>query len=743
MGTMSFYEQLRWAVAHDPCRIIDRAPTGSLPGGGDVRLVLRVSPSARGMVARADVLVAERETWDADTTWHEGEMFACDQGFAAHVRFASRPHVAFYVFRLQLADGTTAYYVPCADGRSTAGELVVSGVHGGWHDDGWHHSSERLAARPMGQLALEGPPPGFQVTVYDPAFRAPEWLAGAVMYQIFPDRFARGSKGVLEDGLAYHGAMKRPVHLHGSWDEPVEWLGEAPQESDDDGAPTQAAASETDQEERADQLLAARMGTYDPVDFYGGSLDGICEKLPYLASLGVEVLYLNPVFEARSNHRYDTADYERIDPLLGTEDDFRRLCAEAAEHGISIVLDAVLSHTGNDSRYFNALGTYDERGAMQGADSPFYPWYDFTYSDGGVSYRSWWGFETLPEVDEHDPSWQRYILGDPAGGWQGVLPKWLAAGARGYRLDVADELPDDVLEAIRASVKGTRPDAAVIGEVWEDATTKTSYGCHRTYGLGRSLDSVMNYPLRAALLGFAIGEVDAHQLATFLKLQQANYPQPLYHCAMNLLSSHDVERMRAVLALGGQVKNLPRDKQVQVVADIAPAQDARAARLQRMVAGLLYALPGAPCIYYGDERGMRSGGDPFCRATFPWDETAKRADCGEDLVVFYSNLGRMRKGSDVLRGGALACAAVGEDVVCTVRYLADDPHAPIVVAATNRSDRGQVIALDLLSPELALPEHMRQEVLSRTGRSPFLACEGGIVTFMVAPCATRFFQWPA
>ena len=641
--------QLERGVAHDACRAGDRAPLGAVSAGAAVRLALRVGAEARALIEGVDVLVFEDGREQRAVA-----LEACEAGFAGAIELAREPHVAFYAFRLRLADGGEAFYVPRADARATSGELVE---------------------------ALDRP--GFQITVYDPGFETPDWLAGAVMYQVFPDRFARGEAGVRAEGLAYHEQMGRPVRLHEDWDEPVEWAG-------------------------------ADGGAYDPVDFFGGTLAGIREKLPYLASLGVEVLYLNPVFEARSNHRYDTADYERIDPLLGDEEEFERLVEAAGDLGISVVLDAVLSHTGDDSRYFNARGTYAEPGAAQGPESAFYRWYSFSEEGGETAYRSWWGFATLPEVDEHDASWQDYVLGK-------VLPRWLAAGARGYRLDVADELPDDVLEGIRAAARGARPDAAIIGEVWEDATT-VSYGARRTYALGRSLDSVMNYPLRDALIGFALGWSDARQLVTFLKLQRANYPRPLYRCLMNLLSSHDVERVRAVLSLGGPVKHLPRDEQAVVVGGITGEQDARGAQLQRLVAGLLYALPGVPCLYYGDECGLRSGGDPFCRATFPWD--GGRADCGVDLTEFYRGLGMMRKGSPALRDGECAFFAPDADVACVVRWA---PDGRAVLAVANRADEERRFALDLRG-ELDL------EV-----RFESLPVEGGIVSLVAPPCSTTFF----
>lgn len=658
--------------------------------GQNVRVVLRVDGLALSLVEGVDLLVREGGVWS------EREMARCEDGFSGTIEPANYPHVVFYAFRLNLGEGLVAYYVPCADGRSTAGQPVSPGENGSWTDAGWVYARGQLAGRPMGEFGLAKPARGFQLTVFEPAFATPDWLQGAVMYQAFPDRFARGFAGVRREGVACHERMGRPVHLHEDWDDPVLWEGKGAE--------------------------------YDPVDFYGGTLEGVREKLPYLESLGVEVLYLNPVFEARSSHRYDTADYERIDPLLGSEEDFKALVGEARERGISIVLDAVLSHTGDDSRYFNAYGNYDEPGAAQGLQSPYHSWYDFSSQADGAPYRSWWGHLSLPEVDERDPAWQRYILGAddggvPVGEWRGVLAKWIDAGVRGYRLDVADELPDDVLSRIRTSVKAADAQAAIIGEVWEDPTTKVSYGRTREYALGRALDSVMNYPLREALIGFALGRVDALQLAAFLRGQQANYPQPLHACLMNLLSSHDVERVRSVLALGGPLKGMPRCEQRRAVERIGRDADERAARLQRMIAGLVFALPGMPCVYYGDERGLQGGGDPFCRATFPWG--GARADCGEDLTAFYRQIGQQRKASEALRKGAMACCAPHEDVLCVVRAL---PGGPCAVAVANRSQEDRTVAIDLRAPGMNLPE-------SALAHVPF-ADPAGLLTCTAPACAT-------
>ena len=757
-------------MAHDVCSARYRTPVGAVPAdaGGpapQVRLDLIVEQAFRSDIAEVSVRVGELPEGGALPLWQDVAAVRSGNGFTAQVALDPRPHVALYAFVLRTVYGEVFLYVPRADGRSTFGELVREGVDGHWTEAGWRWLAGHVPWRGPREFGLPEPLGGFQITVYDRGFSVPEWLRGAVMYQIFPDRFARGAGGVRAEGVAYHERMERPVKLHDSWNEPADWEGVSWMEARRPGPDGKLPFA------------------YDPVDFFGGTLSGIREKLDYLASLGVEVLYLNPCFEARSNHRYDTADYLHIDPLLGTDEDFAELCAEARKRGISILLDAVMSHTGADSRYFNARGTYPNAGAAQGTDSPYREWYDFTPMDEVTPYRCWWGDPSLPEVDERNASWQRFMLGDAEGKpsavaermscslspelgnncgglyhnfslvrnrsqdtlsatCEGVLPHWIGQGAAGYRIDVADEIPDEVLERIRASVKGADPGAALIGEVWEDATSQVSNGAARTYALGRALDSVMNYPLRNALLGFALGTVDAHQLAAFLNLQAANYPPAMHACLMNLLSSHDVERVRSVLALGGQLKQESRTEQRRLVAGITPDEDARAARLQRMTVALLYALPGTPCVYYGDEAGLQGGGDPFCRETFPWDTQARaqRGDCGEDLTSFYRELGQLRKGSAVLRSGTSFALACGDDVVCVIRAF----EGKLILALANRADTPQRVVVDLANLPASLPEPETDDpvcpVIFIAGDAPTLPAtlRDGILQCAVPPQSTVF-----
>lgn len=517
-----------------------------------------------------------------------------------------------------------------------------------------------------GFFGLTGPSrrEGFRLTVYRRGFTTPDWFKGRVMYQIFPDRFAFSGGDTAARGMDYHRALGQTPELHRSLDEPPRW---------------QSRGFERD---------------YEPDDFYGGTLRGIEEKLPYLKALGVGVLYLNPIVEARSNHRYDTSDYRRVDPVLGTGADFDRLCEKAGALGIRILLDGVFSHTGADSVYFNRFSHYPAGGACQGETSPYYNWYKFSEFPG--KYKCWWNFPDLPEVDEENPDWQAFVV----TGADSVVRSWLRRGASGWRLDVADELPDDVLAKIRAAAKAEKPDAVILGEVWEDAVLKESYGGRRSYALGTSLDSVMNYPLRAAVLDFMHGRLTAYGLRDFLDGQRLNYPPPMYACLMNLMGSHDVERLRTNLCTDVDVKTLPRAVQAAFRAE--PAAVERAARLEKLCAAIQFSLPGVPSVYYGDEVGMAGCRDPFNRLPFREGERSP--------LAFYRKLGEIRNRISVMSTGAAQFSACGADVLLIRRYGAGE-----TVTAVNRAGDGRNVSLpfggvDLLTgarcpKELTLPPY--------------------------------------
>jgi 4-alpha-glucanotransferase len=288
------------------------------------------------------------------------------------------------------------------------------------------NNSEQLGGQ--GKIYVEAPP-AYQLTVYK-AGKMPAWLYGGMIYQIFPDRFFNPYNEALAkkpDSLLHDDWYRRPLYAR---------------------------------DRATGEILA--------YDFFGGNLDGVTAKLDYLEDFGVRLIYLNPIFLSVSNHRFDTADYERIDPLLGDEAAFRRLCREAAARGIRIMLDGVFSHTGSDSRYFNKEGSYKELGAFQSKFSPFYSWYRFV--NYPHEYESWWGIGNLPNVDELNPDYLYYIIEAK----KSIAARWLKAGASGWRLDVADELPTEFIRLLRSRMKRDDPESFLLGEVWEDASHKVA-----------------------------------------------------------------------------------------------------------------------------------------------------------------------------------------------------------------------------------------------------------------------------
>ena len=450
----------------------------------------------------------------------------------------------------------------------------------------------------------------WQLTVYDKDYSTPAWLSGGVMYQIFPDRFRASGK----------------PHPHPD-DRCIrsDWGGLPAFRMD--GSP-------------------CRLNN----DYFGGDLKGIEEKLPYLKELGVTCLYLNPIFEAHSNHRYNTADYTAIDPGLGDTEDFRSLCRAAEEMGVRVILDGVFSHTGDDSRYFNRQGRYPGQGAYNSQQSPFYSWFKFgRWPD---KYSSWWGIDTLPETQEDNEGFSDFITGP-----DGVLRHWLRLGASGWRLDVADELPDGFLDKVRGAVKAERADGLVLGEVWEDASNKISYGARRRFLQGAQLDSVMNYPFRDAILAFLTGG-DAWRLMETVMTLLENYPEPAVRTLMNHIGTHDTPRILTVL--GGE-SMAGRDRDWQSRQSMTAEQREKGLRFLRLAALLQFTLPGVPCIYYGDETGMEGYADPFNRGCFPWDslpdEAAGSAPADGSLpaeghiLSFYKALSHIRLATPALDGG--------------------------------------------------------------------------------------------
>jgi len=487
-------------------------------------------------------------------------------------------------------------------------------------------------------------PPAWRITVYDGAFETPKWFQEGIAYQIFPDRFRRSSWEDFYARAESYKRMGRSVRVHDQWLEEPAYL---------------PAAGEED---------------YAPDDYFGGDLNGITQKLPYLTELGVTCLYLNPIFEAASNHRYNTADYQNIDPILGTNEDFARLCAAAKQYGIRLMLDGVFSHTGSDSRYFDREHRYDTMGAFESKDSPYYDWYDF--KDWPNEYDCWWDFVTLPNVKELTPSYVDFIAGE-----NGVLAHWARLGATSWRLDVADELPDDFIRILRKRLKQIDPEGVLLGEVWEECSAKMGKDGRRGYVGGDELDSAMDYPFANAVFDFLLERDDAETFAGRLMALAEWYPEPFFKAQLNLLSSHDVIRAATVLAGAPHRDALTREQQAVYEPSAENAAKGKARFL--LASAIQMFAVGVPCVYYGDEVYMTGMADPFNRRPYPWGREDR------ETLERMKTLLHLRRDRDALKNGRCRMGAIGSDVFGIIRYTRTD----MAMLFINRSDEPQTVEL--------------------------------------------------
>lgn len=435
----------------------------------------------------------------------------------------------------------------------------------------------------------------YQLLIYDD-FTTPDWIKGGIIYHIFVDRFYNEMTLLKNDD----------IKVRNDWG----------------GTPW---------------YLPDEKGEIQNNDFFGGNLDGIKKKLPYLKDLGVTAIYVSPVFEAHSNHKYDTGDYLNIDPMFGNEESLKKLCTEASILGINVILDGVFSHTGSDSVYFNKIGRYKSIGAYQSKSSPYYDWYMF--NSWNEDYVCWWNIKTLPAVNKENIDYIDFITGE-----NGVLNHWQDCGIKGWRLDVADELPDSFLESLRKCVKEKDKNAYIVGEVWEDASDKFSYGHLKQYFLGKQLDSVTNYPLRNAIIDF-IQTKDCSEIYHTVNMIIEKYPPQSVHCLMNILGTHDTARILTVIGSS----SVPESKLEMAEATLTANELAEGIKLLKIATLLQMTLPGIPCIYYGDEAGMQGWTDPFNRRCYPWGEENK------EILSHYKFIGKLRKSSSVFSQGKYRC----------------------------------------------------------------------------------------
>ncbi len=480
-----------------------------------------------------------------------------------------------------------------------------------------------------GVLSRQTPIP-YQITVYQSDLSVPEWFGNTILYQIFPDRFLRApdSPSPRRENAFFYGSWQdRPVYLKEDNGDILRW------------------------------------------EFYGGDLRGIAVKLDYLRKLGVGTLYLNPIFEAASNHRYDTGDYRKVDSILGGEEALDDLLDKARQEGMHILLDGVFSHTGRDSRYFDAFGRYGGQGAYHNPSSPYRGWYRFGETD--EEYDCWWGVKALPNVNEMEPSFLNYLLLDE----DSVVRYWYRKGISGWRLDVADELPDEFLQLLRqVSEETCQEEPVLLGEVWEDGTNKISYGQRRMYYTAAELHTNTNYPFRSLLVDFLAKKRPAAEVqAAFLSLQE-NYPRHNFYALVNMTGSHDVERLMTAMLR------------------VAENDYEQARLLVRCYAAVLFTFPGVPLIYYGDETCLEGGSDPDNRRPYPWGQEDRA------MIEWFSSLGKLRMENRVLRQGEWRfCPSSQPQVLAYERYLSQAPKSEwesILVLVSPEKDCLSEVCLD-------------------------------------------------
>jgi glycosidase len=493
----------------------------------------------------------------------------------------------------------------------------------------------------------ESPDYSFQIDVYQPDFETPAWMKNAVIYQIFPDRFYNGNPkndASFSDPTVY----ENPI-LEMMWDDLPEGYCRAYVDYD---------------------CLEGPMGR----DFFGGDLQGVIDKLDYLEELGVTAIYFNPIFEAPSNHLYDTTDYFKIDPYFGSMGTFQKLVNQAEKRGIRIILDGVFNHTSSDSVYLDRYSRYPTVGAFESMDSPYYDWY--TFYEWPESYNSWWGFDSLPVLTEIPPV-REFIYGTAD---RSVALWWLEHQAGGWRLDVAPDKSHDFWNGFRQSVKTYYPDTVIIGEIWDDASD---------WILGDELDTTMNYRFRRTLLGFLNGGINdpnqgyirslsPDEFDSMLQSIKEDYPAPAFESTMNLVGTHDTQRILWALTPGARN---PAEKENDL-ANLTQGKEK-----QKLLAILQMTLPGAPTIYYGDEVGLTGDTDPDDRRTFPWD------NIDADMLAHYQLLTGVRNENSCLRTGSFDRLYTHNDAGVYAYGRKDNTGAGVV--AVNRGNDPHNMAIDL------------------------------------------------
>ena len=469
-------------------------------------------------------------------------------------------------------------------------------------------------------------------------FEVPKWAKGKIMYHIFIDRFNKGREAKLEQ-------MPRRT-TYDSWNSKM--------------------------------VIGPNEDGIWNADFYGGDIKGIIDKLDYIKSLGVSILYLSPIVWSQSNHRYDASDYEKVDPYAGTNNDLKELCDKAHKMNIKVILDAVFNHTGNDSKYFNEFGTFPEIGAYQSKDSKYFPFYKKYYANNQTYFGYWWGMPNLPVCDGYNKEWQQYIYGE-----NGIIDLWFKLGIDGLRLDVADELTDEFIEGIRTAVKRNKSDGFILGEVW-----KNPMRMGRSYiESGKGMDSVMNYVLIDALIRY-FKYNDVGKLAEIIKELKSEYPKDTLNSLMNFTSTHDITRAINIFGsydfngYGEWAWNLgTEDRQWQNNYKLTKEQYEFGKKVYKAYIYLLTFFPGNLSIFYGDEMGLEGMGNLANRRVIPWNTS----NIDYELISYFKKIGLIRNKEEFLTEADINLLDINDRYIMFER----DNIAEKALIAVNRTNDNQ------------------------------------------------------
>ncbi|HEX7975232.1 MAG TPA: alpha-amylase family glycosyl hydrolase, partial [Anaerolineales bacterium] len=654
-------------LRHDSRDLLYRTPGGAVPAGTPVILRFRTFhndvTSVKARVYSLNDAAQKLYKMDlvaSDVSCYQDSLAQDTCDFWAVTLDNKTPDNLWYRFIIQ--DGTsTAYY---AD-NTTA-------LDGG-----------------LGSPSADPVDNSYALMVYDPQFNTPSWASNAVIYQIFPDRFRNGLKS------------NDPKTGDIRYDDPVLALpwGTLPEGycRDYADAPTNCPWRFDSNPPTWSPTIEAPRGR----DYFGGDLIGVTQSLGYLKSLGVNTLYLNPIFTAKSNHRYDTANYLQIDPALGTLQDFEKLASKANSMGFRVILDGVFNHMSSDSPFFDRYHHYDTVGACESTSSTYRSWFYFhdvapgtgTCVDSAgransATYDGWFGFDSIPVLNKSNPDVQAFFISQTPNS---VSNYWLNEGATGWRLDVMGDssFPSGYWETFRQTVKQTKSDALIVGELWQKDSTLLRFL------RGDRADSTMNYRLRDAVIGLLApqnfdskGFADSghplmiSEVAARLQSIREDYPDAVYYSLMNLLDSHDTERLLWTLTPGPATT---ASKELN-------ADNLAAGKRRLEIASLIqYSLPGAPTVYYGDEAGMDGASDPDDRRTYPWANTGGKPD--QTLLEHYRNLAVLRSSGPAFVSGDFKLL-LADDVNNTLAFGRKTASQAALVVV-NRSDQARTIDVPL------------------------------------------------